>query len=173
MLSKNSALNFYLEGIARKALGNSTKELTAAELEANAAKAQALAESEGITLADAEMAVASQAAAESQNALTTALLANPIGVILAALASLVAAYELYIHTLGAATDAEKEKQAATEALNAANAAAIDSIAKEESNLSELLVTAKSETASKFEKEQRLELASQYPEYLEIYQRKSI
>ena len=73
--------------------------------------------------------------------LNAAMLANPVLLILGGLVALVGIYELYTHTLGAATDAEEAHKAAVEATDEANKKAIDTIAKDESSLQTLLITA--------------------------------
>lgn len=152
LLSKESALNVYLLAAARKA-------------GAAAAAEQAVA-TEGIALAEGEVAVTTTAATGAQIGLNAAMLANPVGIILASLVALYGAYLIYANTLGKASDAEVRAKATREALDAANVKAIDTIAKEESSLQASLITLKDENATKAEKERVLnDLTSKYPEYL--------
>lgn len=230
LLSKNSAVNFYLQGLAVEALTKSTLKQAAAEKALSIVQAQkgiappgtaAVKESapELPVSIDNSIAAANTLAAQKNTAvvkaaneveketkiiktennlltventvatdlnagakevesavtkktavaqleLNAAMLSNPVAVILASLVGLFGAYELYIHTLGAATDAEKIKKAQTDALDEANVKAIDSIAKEESSLQSLLIVAKDKNASDIHRQVALnEITAKNPELL--------
>lgn len=173
LLSKNSAVNFYLQGLAHKAAaagaaeqGVAEKALTIEQEIANAQKVQALAVTRGISIAEAEQAVATEGAAAAQKGLNLAMLANPVGAILTALVALFGAYEIYIHTLGRATDAEKSKADAAENAKEVQDKAIDGYVKEEAALNSLVGTAKNQLLTRKQQQSALdELKEKFPGYL--------
>jgi len=152
LLSKNSAVNFYLEGLAHKSAAAATVEHAAA--------------AEGLAVAEGEQVVATEGAVVAQEELNAAMLANPVGIILASLAALFGAYEIYIHTIGKATDAESTRKASVEALKQTQEKSVESIAKEESALNEYVATAKNELITREQRQTALDEAqSKFPGYL--------
>lgn len=120
----------------------------------------------GEVVATEELAVAQGEAIVTQTGLNIVMLENPVGILLIAITSLLAIYELYTHTLGAATDAEKLRNAEIESMAEAEKKAADAIAKEAGQLNILLATAKSESSTRQQKVDAInELKRSYPEYL--------
>lgn len=162
VLNKNSPLNVYLSGILaqREALTVATAE------QAAVTGVEAAAETAGVA--------ATQAATTAQLSLNAAMLANPVGVLLAAIVALFGAYEIYSHTLGKATDEEARHMASIEALEDAQKKAAVSIAEEEAGLTSLLTAMQSDNFSKEQKLEKLdELRAKYPEYLSNIQLEQI
>lgn len=131
LLSKDSALNYYLQGVAQKFLAASAGE-----------------------------------AAVAEGTLTAAMLANPVGVIVASVAALYGAYEIYAHTLGEATEAEKEHAAVLKAQKDVADAAADIYAKEEASLTALVTSLKDANATRQQQSDTLtEIQTKFPGYL--------
>lgn len=138
ILAKDSALNFYLQGLQQRfAAGAATQQ-----------------------------AVATEAATVAQKGLNAAMLANPVAAILAGLVAIYGAYEIYTHTLGKATDAEKERAAAMANTKEVNDKAAEDYGKEIASINALLQAAKSDVLSRQQKSAALaDLQSKYPGYL--------
>lgn len=125
LLSKNSALSFYLQGLAHKAAAEGATE-------------QAIAET-GLTVAEGEQVVVTEIATVAQTGLNAAMLANPVGALAIALLALLAIYEAYIHTIGKASAAEIEMQKKQELLNEAVKNSGSAFAKASENVNELKI----------------------------------
>jgi hypothetical protein len=152
LLDKNSALNVYLLGLQRKFASKATVE-------------QAVS-TEVLAGAQAEGVVATEAATVAQEGLNVAMLANPVGIILASIVALYAAYEILSRTLFKASDAEKQRVASQKALQEAEEKAADSTAEEIGKLNILVETAKNKVLTDEARGKALnQLRSAYPEYL--------
>lgn len=166
VLSKESQANQLLETLFRKQNAAAAGAQAISEEALNAQKAIAIAQTRGITIAEAQQLIATESATAAQKGLNAAMFANPVGIILASVVALYGAYQLYTHTIGEATEAEKEHKAELEAIDEVNKKAIDSLAEERAHLEALLVPLRDDAASRVEKERSLnELSEKYPEYL--------
>lgn len=152
ILDKNSALNIYLLALQRKFAAAGAIEQAAA--------------TEAVTAVEAEGIAVTEAATVAQEGLNLAMLANPVGIILASVVALYLAYEVLANTVFKTSDAEKQREASLAALKEAEDKAADSIAQEQGNLNILIETAKNKTLSDEQRTNALEeLHSKYPEYL--------
>jgi hypothetical protein len=152
LLSKNSAVNFYLQGLAHKSA-------------AVAAGEQAVA-TQALAVAEGEEAVAAETATVAQKGLNAALLANPVALILASVVALYGAYEIYTRTLGKASDAEKEQASALQNTKDVQDKAIEGYAKEEAQINSMVSSAKNELLTRGQRQQAIdELKQAYPGYL--------
>lgn len=173
LLSKNSAVNFYLESVAKKADEAATDADAAALARRNAAAAAGV-ELTDATVASAELsigaketeAVVTNEATVAQIGLNTAMELNPVGILLVALVGLFAAYETYINTLGKVTDAEKAAKASREALKEIEDKAAAGIAAESDELNRLVAASKSDLLTRKQKQDAINDAiAKNPEYL--------
>jgi hypothetical protein len=162
------------EKAAAKAISTTATTLETAAIETNTTAGEVnvvvaqegAAAKEAQVIANTELAVTNTAVAETQTAANAAMLLNPVGIILASLVALFGAYELYIHTIGRATDAEKERQAAREALKEIQDKAVADISKESASLEHLIATAKSDVLTRQQRQTAIsEAISTNPEYL--------
>jgi hypothetical protein len=152
ILDKNSALNVYLLSLQRKLAGTAAVEQAAGE------EVLAVAQTEGV--------VATEAATAAQVGLNAAILANPVGIILASIVALYGAYEILSNTIFKASDAERQREASLRALKEAEDKAAESQAAEEGNLNILIATAKNKVLTDEQRGRALdELRAQYPQYL--------
>jgi hypothetical protein len=152
LLAKNSALNAFLRRTALFSQAEGAAAATAGEA------ALAGVEAEGI--------VATEAATAAQLGLNAAMLANPVGIILAAIVAIIGAWELYTHTIGKASDEEERHKAATEAMMDAMKKAADEVGKEEAALAGLIAQARNENLTREQRQTSVNQAnSKYPEYL--------
>jgi len=152
LLSKESAVNFYLEGLMHKSAAASATEHAVA--------------TEGLVVAEGEQVVATEAATVAQEGLNVAMLANPVGIILASLVAIYGAYLIYAHTIGKATDAEATRKAFLDALRESQEKSVESIAKEEGALNEYIATAKNELITREQRQTALDEAkTKFPGYL--------
>lgn len=152
ILDKNSALNVYLLGLQRKFASAATVEQTVS--------------TEVLAGAQAEGVVATEAATVAQEGLNVAMLANPVGIILGSVVALYAAYEILSNTVFKASSAERQREAALQALSEAEEKAADKQGEEISNLNVLIETAQNKILTDEQRGKAIsELRSQYPEYL--------
>lgn len=152
VLAKDSALNQFLLSKFRAS-------------NAVAATEQAVA-TEAAAVAEAESVVATEAATAAQIGFNAALLANPVGLILAGIVALFGAYEILSHTIFATTEEEKKHLAAQEALIEAQGKSADTIASEQASMQVLLATSKDLSLNNASRISALEkLRQKYPEHL--------
>jgi hypothetical protein len=160
VLSKNSAVNTFLQAQARQA------DAVAAAEEAVAITASNVAQAEG--------AVVTEAATVAQKGLNAAFLANPAVLILTGLVALYGVYQALSNTIFAASESTKRHKAELEALNEARKASAKAIADEQGSLELLLARARDENATRQQRGKAIdELRSKYPEYLSNLQLESL
>lgn len=175
VLAKNSPFNAFLKQILN--LNVATRAQTAVQEEQNVVQEVANTEAEqavvvnaaqveskvALNAATGEQIAVTETATVAQEGLNAAMLANP-GVLL--IAGLIGAYVLYEQTIGKTTDAERQAKATHDALIETQERSAEAIAKEQSQLEVLLITAKDETLSRGERQDALNKAiATYPEYL--------
>jgi hypothetical protein len=152
VLSKNSALNIFLEQKFRHSNAAAAQEEAVALVESNAAKEAGVAITEDATVA--------------QEGLNVAMLANPVALILAGIVALYGAYSILANTIFKASDATQQHRAAIEAYNEAAKKAADVTGEEQGHLEALLVVAKSGNQERAERQRAVdELNQKYPQTL--------
>lgn len=113
-----------------------------------------------------ESVVVRLAAAAAQKVLNAAMEANPLGLLVAGIATLVGLFASYKLTLGQTTDEEKRQAAATAALNEAHQKAAQTIADEVGSLEILVQKAGDLSLSYQERQDAIDkIRTSYPEYL--------
>jgi hypothetical protein len=159
LLSKNSALNTFLRTTILAKQAKVVEEAAIAE--------EALTvTTEETAVAQTESVVATEAATVAQEELNVAMLANPAGLILAAIVALFGAYELLAHTVFKTSDAEKARKASLASLKEAEDKAAETIGEEVGQLNILVETAKNKVLSDEDRARAIgELVTKYPQYL--------
>jgi hypothetical protein len=152
VIAKGSALNAFLR---RTALFG----------QAEGAGAAAAGET-ALTVAETEGIAATEAATVAQEGLNIAMESNPVGILLAAVVGLIGAYEIYVSTIGKATQEEARHKAATEAMQAALEKSAEAVGKEQASLFGLVAEAQNENLTRTQRQEAIdEIIQKYPEYL--------
>jgi len=152
LLSKESALNIFLEQKFRKANALTLEEETTAAIASNVAKEAGIEVTEAATVAE--------------QGLNKALLANPVALILVGIVALYGAYQILANTIFKASDATRRARAEEEALNDARKKAADTIADEQASIALLVSQAEDLNSTDQQRGRAInELRAKYPEYL--------